>query len=339
MRHLTVPAIDLAPFLAGTPAGKHQVAKQVGRACEDIGFLSIVGHGVDPELIAKTDRVSREFFDLPLEIKMQVARPAPDQVRGYSPVGDEGLSYSLDEVAPGDLKESLSIGPVDVPNEDYYHCKAAGPHFAPNLFPTAIPELERIWSEYFRAMEQLSADLMRMFALALDLPENFFADKIDKHISMFRVLNYPEQVEAPRARQLRAGAHSDYGSLTIVRQDPSVSGLQVRNRQKQWVDVAPIPNAFVVNIGDLMMQWTNDRWISTVHRVINPPRDRVTDSRRQSLVFFHQPNYDATIACLDSCQDAQHPPKYQPISSGDHLRMKFMKQTGMGQEELAAAGA
>ncbi len=338
MRHMTVPVIDIAPFLAGTPEGKRQVAEQIGSACRDIGFLTIVGHGVPKALIDATYQVSKEFFDLPLEEKMKVTRPAPDQVRGYSPVGDEGLSYSLDEVAPGDLKESLSIGPTDAPDEDYYRCEAAGPHFAPNLFPKTPADLKSIWTEYFRVMEQLSADLMRMFALTLDLPENFFEDKIDKHISMFRVLNYPAQIEAPHPRQLRAGAHSDYGSLTIVRQDHDIGGLQVRNRQKQWVDVMPIPDSFVVNIGDLMMQWTNEQWISTVHRVVNPPRERTSESRRQSLVFFHQPNYDAMIECLASCHDADHPPKYAPISSGDHLRMKFMKQTSMGQSELVTAG-
>lgn len=339
MRHMAVPVIDIAPFLEGSPEGKRQVAEQVGRACEDIGFLTIVGHGVSKDLIAETYRVSREFFDLPLEEKMKVARPAPDQVRGYSPIGDEGLSYSLDEVAPGDLKESLSIGPVDVPNDEYYHCAAAGPHFAPNSWPERPEDLQPIWREYFRVMSELSASLMRIFALALDLTEDFFEDKIDKHISMFRVLNYPEQTDEPLPRQLRAGAHSDYGSLTIVCQDHDLGGLQVRNRQRQWVDVKPIPDSFVVNIGDLMMQWTNDHWISTVHRVVNPARERVMESRRQSLVFFHQPNYDALIECLDSCYDPNDPPKYPPITSGEHLRMKFMKQTTMGQEELAPAGA
>lgn len=336
MRLMTVPVIDIAPYLEGTPEGKRQVAEEVGRACEDIGFITIVGHGIPKELIEETYRVSREFFDLPLDEKMKVVRPAPDQVRGYSPVGDEGLSYSLDEVAPGDLKESLSIGPTDVPDEDYYHCAQAGPHFAPNPFPEKPADLKPIWTEYFQVMEKLSADLMRIFALALDLPEHFFDDKIDKHISMFRVLNYPPPETEPLPRQLRAGAHSDYGSLTIVRQDHDIGGLQVLNRQKEWIDVKPMPDSFVVNIGDLMMQWTNDRWISTVHRVINPPRDRVSESRRQSLVFFHQPNYDAMIECLASCYDSNNPPKYEPISSGDHLRMKFTKQTTMGQAEMAA---
>ena len=269
-----VPIIDLAPYLEGTAKGKAKVAAEVGRACTDIGFLSIVGHGVPNELIEKCYAVSKEFFDLPSAEKRKCDRPQPDWVRGYSEVGGEGLSYSLDNPAPPDLKESLSIGPTDVPEHDpYFHGTAAGPHFAPNLWPARPAELKPVWTAYFRAMEQLSAQLMRIFALALDLPEHFFDDKIDKHISMFRALSYPDQPNEPLPGQLRAGAHSDYGSLTIVRQEEAPGGLQVRNRDGHWVDVKPVPGAFVVNIGDLMMQWTNDQWISTMHRVVNPPRD------------------------------------------------------------------
>jgi isopenicillin N synthase-like dioxygenase len=171
---------------------------------------------------------------------------------------------------------------------------------------------------------------MRIFALALDLPERFFDDKIDRHISMFRVLRYPEQIEPPQPGQLRAGAHSDYGSLTIVKIEDKPGGLQVRNKAGEWVDVPVIPGSFVVNIGDLMMQWTNDRWISTLHRVVNPPRDQAGASRRQSLVFFHQPNYDAMVECLPGCAAPGMAPKFEPISSGDHLRNKFVKQTTFG---------
>jgi isopenicillin N synthase-like dioxygenase len=326
-----VPVIDLAPYLEGTARGKAAVAAQVDRACTDIGFLSIIGHGVPNDLIEKCYSVSKEFFDLPLEEKMKCARPEPDWVRGYSQVGGEGLSYSLDNATPPDLKESLSIGPTDVPESDaYFHGPAAGPHFAPNLWPARPPELKRVWADYFKAMEVLSAQLMRIFALALELPEDFFDDKIDKHISMFRVLNYPEQPDLPLPGQLRAGAHSDYGSLTIVRQEDAPGGLQVCNKDAEWIDVKPVTGAFVVNIGDLMMQWTNDLWRSTMHRVVNPPRDKATGSRRISLVFFHQPNYDAMVSCLDSCRDAGQAAKYEPISSGDHLRSKFVKQTTLG---------
>ncbi len=325
-----VPIIDLAPYLEGTPAGKAKVAAEVGRACRDIGFLTITGHGVPNDLIEKTYSLSKEFFDLPEAEKSKADRPAVDQVRGYSGVGGEGLSYSLDNPAPPDLKESLTIGPVDVPNDSYFHGPAAGPHFAPNLWPERPAELKKVWTEYFRAMEVLSAQLMRIFALALELPEHYFDDKIDKHISMFRALSYPDQSTPPLPGQLRAGAHSDYGSLTIVRQDNAPGGLQVHNSDGEWVDIKPVPGAFVVNLGDLMMQWTNDLWQSTMHRVINPPRDKLVGTRRISLVFFHQPNYDAMVSCLDSCKGAGNPAKYAPISSGDHLRSKFVKQTTLG---------
>ena len=263
---------------------------------------------------------------------MRCERPAPDQVRGYSAVGGEGLSYSLGEPAPPDLKESLTIGPTRVPREDpYFTGPQAGPHFAPNLWPGRPPALRQIWTDYFAAMENLAADLMRMFAISLDLPEAFFEDKIDRHISMFRALRYPSQKEPPLPGQLRAGAHSDYGSLTILRQENRPGGLQARSKDGEWVDVQAIPGTFVVNIGDLMMQWTNDTWITTMHRVVNPPQEKAADSDRISLVFFHQPNYDAMVSCLDSCHDAARPAKYAPVSSGDHLRSKFVRQTTLGE--------
>jgi isopenicillin N synthase-like dioxygenase len=330
MTLLTVPVIDIAPFYGGSAKDKAALAREIDRACRDIGFLVITGHGVPQSLIDRVDATSRAFFAWPLEAKQALKRPKDDQVRGYSAIGNEGLSYSLGKKAPGDLKESLTIGPIDPPDDPYFNGPAAGPHFAPNLWPAGIPDLQTSWSEYFAVMTQLSADLMRMFALALELPERFFDDKIDRHISMFRVLSYPNQLEPPEPGQLRAGAHSDYGSLTIVRAEDRPGGLQVCNKAGDWIDVPIVPRSFVVNIGDLMMQWTNDRWISTLHRVVNPPREQANDSVRQSLVFFHQPNYDAEIACLPSCLAPGERPKYAPISSGDHLRNKFVKQTTFG---------
>jgi len=325
-----VPIIDIGPFLLGDAQGRADVAAAMRAACENIGFLQIVGHGVAPELVERCYSLSKDFFDLPLHEKLKVKQPSPDQVRGYSAVGAEGLSFSLDEVSPGDLKESYSIGPAAVPDDPYYMSAAAGPHFAPNVWPEAPAELRATYEQYFEVMAKLSADLMRIFAVALDLPEDFFSGKIDKHISMFRTLSYPDQPEEPKAGQLRAGAHSDYGSLTILRQDNAPGGLQVRDRSGSWQDIPPTDGALVVNIGDLMQQWTNDKWLSTMHRVVNPPRTAAKGSRRVSLVFFHQPNYDALVECLDSCQDAEHPAKYEPVTSGDHLYSKFVKQSTFG---------
>ncbi len=334
MPALNVPIIDLQPWFAGTAEGKAAVAREVDDAARGIGFLVITHHQIAPSLIQRVSDASREFFALPLEAKHQVDRPRDDAVRGYSAVGEEGLSYSLEEAAPGDLKESFSIGPSGVPDDAYHRGPAAGAHFEPNLWPD-IPGFREAYTGYFEAMSDLSRSLMCMFAVGLGLPETFFDDKIDKHISMFRVLSYPPQNEAPLPGQMRAGAHSDYGSLTIVL--PDGPGLQVFNKAGQWVDVPRVEGSLVVNIADLMMQWTNDTWVSTLHRVVNPPFDDTQRNvRRQSLVFFHQPNYDAMIECLPSCLAPGEQAKYAPISSGDHLTSKFVKQTTFGGTKTTA---
>ncbi|MHB1486841.1 MAG: isopenicillin N synthase family dioxygenase [Acidimicrobiales bacterium] len=327
---IDVPVIDITLFRTGTYEERLEVAKEVERACREIGFLTVVGHGVQRRVIDTCYATARAFFDLSLREKRAVEQPSPDQVRGYSAVGAEGLSYSLDNASPGDLKESFTIGPPDVPDDEYFHGESAGSHFAPNLWPDQPAGLREAWLEYFSAMSELSAVLMSIFAVGLELPVTFFSDKIDRHISMLRALNYPDQPEPPAEGQLRAGAHSDYGSLTILRQENAPGGLQVRRRDGVWIDVPVIDDSFVINIGDLMMQWTNDRWISTMHRVVNPPRDSALSSRRISLVFFHQPNYDAVISCLDSCTGDTAPAKYPPVTSGDHLLGKFLKQTTFG---------
>ncbi|RMX04920.1 isopenicillin N synthase family oxygenase [Corticibacter populi] len=326
-----VPIIDLQPYFSGTSEGKEKVAEAVDQACRSIGFLVIVNHQIPRELIERVYVLTRRFFALPLEEKRKVDRPSPDMVRGYSGVAEEGLSYSLEEEAPPDLKESFSIGPSNVPDDEYHRGKAAGPHFAPNVWPENLPGFKEAYEEYFQVMSELAAAMMRIFALALKLPEHYFDDKIDEHISMFRSLSYPHLKDGIQPGQMRAGAHTDYGSMTIVRPDSARGGLQVCNRDGNWVDVPHVEDGFVVNIGDLMMQWTNDEWISTLHRVINPPEDSTSDDKRQSLVFFHQPNYDAVIECLPGCSSAANPPHYRPITSGDHLHSKFVKQTTFGK--------
>ena len=316
------PVIDVAPFLSG--ADRSGVARAIGRACEDIGFFTIVGHGVDPTLVRRMYDVSRAFFDLPAAEKQKVRRPRPEQSRGYIGLGEENLAYGAGRDAT-DLKEFFAIGPVDVPDEPYYTAPAAYPSFAPNVWPERPAELRVVYTDYYRAMERLAADLMRAFALALGLSEDFFRDKTDRHISGIRVINYPDQPEPPAPGQLRAGPHSDYGALTILKTENVPGGLEVLNRAGHWVPVAPVVDAFVINLGDLMMHWTNDRWISTLHRVANPPRDAALGSRRQSIVFFYQPNYDALIECLPGCSGPTNPPRYPPVTSGEHRLRKFLK--------------
>jgi isopenicillin N synthase-like dioxygenase len=320
----SVPIINISSYRNGSD--KTVVARQVAQACRDIGFLVIKGHGVEPSLIEATRRTACDFFDRPLPEKMRVARPAPDIARGYIGLEAESVGRSRDANATaGDLNESLMIGPVDLPDPDYAFAPAAGRHFAPNLWPEHPMELQAVWSAYYRAMAVLSVTLMRIFALALDLEENFFDDKIDQHISRLRVRNYPAPLLPPLPGQLRAGAHSDYGSLTILNTEDRPGGLQVFNAAGDWVDVPIIEGTFVINIGDLMARWTNDAWVSTLHRVVNPPADAGLESRRQSLVFFHNPNYDAVVSCIPTCLAPDASPKYPPTTSGEHLRQLFTR--------------
>jgi isopenicillin N synthase-like dioxygenase len=326
--HTAVPVIDVAPFLGGSAVGRRGVSAQVGRACADVGFFSIVGHDVPADLVATMVQASRAFFDLPLEEKLQVERPKPEQSRGYVGVGDEHLAYSRGDAGATDLKEFFAIGPIDVPDEEYYRRREAYPSFAPNVWPERPADFRDAWTRYYRAMESLAGGVMRMFALALELPDDFFRDKTDRHISGLRVLNYPAQPSAPLPGQLRAGPHTDYGAVTILTSDGAAGGLEVQNRRGEWMAVASEPDAFVLNIGDLMQRWTNDRWTSTLHRVVNPPRAAALGSRRQSIVFFHQPNYDAVVECLPSCCGRGNPPRYPPVTSGEHRLAKFLKGVG-----------
>jgi len=324
MAKAVVPVIDISPWRDGDPAARRALAAEVDQTCREIGFMVIGGHGVDPGLIDAVETLSRAFFDLPLEEKMRIVRPAPDVTRGYQPFKAEVLARSRGADAAGDLNESLMIGPVDTTDAPYYLAAAAGKHFAANLWPERPAGLRQAYESYYRVMDSLAIDLMRLFALALDLPEHYFDASVDRSISRLRVRNYPAPEIAPEPGQLRASAHSDYGSLTILKTEDRPGGLQVLGKDGAWLDVPHLPGCFVVNIGDMLARWTNDRWVSTLHRVVNPPLDRLGESRRQSVVFFQNPNYDAVVSCLPSCADPANPPKYLTTTAGGHLREKFL---------------
>lgn len=321
-----VPVIDISALYGEDDAAKAAVAAELDLACREIGFFQIKNHGIAPDVIDAMYRTSDEFFSLPEVDKRRVAQPSPDTVRGYSSIGEQAFSYSEDVHQPRDLHEKFDVGPVDFDGADPYFSKEnAGPHFLSNQWPGNPATMEQAWTTYFRSMNDLSRKLMSAFARGLGLDPDYFDDTIDKDISMLRAINYPHMTTAPQPGQMRAGAHTDYGSLTIVRQEEAPGGLEVFTKDGDWVPVPVVPDALVVNIGDLMAQWTNDQWTSTRHRVRTPRPDAAGDTRRMSLVFFHQPNYDAMIECLPTCIADGTEPKYGPISSGDHLTSKFAK--------------
>jgi isopenicillin N synthase-like dioxygenase len=334
-----VPVIDIAPYLGGTPDGKRRVAAELDRACREVGFYIIVGHGVDPGLIAQVEAVSREFFDLPLDEKMKMHIGDTPGGVGYAAMGDVALAYTRGQVAPPDLNESFQIAKVDVTDDRYFHSDAARGLIPRNRWPERPAALKTAYTAYYLRMGALAADLMRLSALALDLPEAYFDDKIDRHISRLNIRLYPEQKTAPLPGQLRAAAHTDYGTVTILKPGDTVGGLQVADRDGHWHDVPMIPGSFVINQGDLMARWTNDRWLSTLHRVANPPEEAKGGSRRLSIVFFHHPNYDAVVSCLPTCVAPGAAPAYGPITVSDYYSMKKSQQRMARAKALEAAAS
>lgn len=327
MTVLSVPLIDVSGFASGSDIERRELAQEVAATCRDIGFLTITGADIPEETVSAAVRECRGFFAKSLPEKLAAGRPDPTHIRGYSGMGTEALSQLEQEAAPPDLKELFDVGP-EVPRDDpYYSPSRAGASFAPNVWPEAAPALRPALTGYFLSMQALALRLSHVFATALRLPETWFDDKIDRHISILRANYYPRQLTPPLPRQLRGGGHTDYTAFTILWQEHTQGGgLQVRNRKGDWVDVPAQPDAFVVNIGDSLARWTNDEWVSTMHRVVNPPPEIAAQADRLSLVYFFQPNYDAIIECIPTCQGPDRPAKYAPIANGDYLAMKFAEQ-------------
>ena len=321
-----IPVIDIAPYRAGDPAGSKRIAEAVDAACESVGFLVISGHGVPDALVRQVFDVSLAFFDLPLADKLALRSEDPGIPRGYSALASKNLgrTYGLD--TPPDLREQFFIGPLDDRAADFARFPGAAKVYAPNVWPAIPAEFREVFTAYYRAQERLAFDLMRIFARALGLPETFFDGAIDRHFSTCPTNLYPEPPGETLPGQLRAGAHTDFGSLTILAVNDAPGGLQALFPDGAWRDVRPAPGQLVVNLGDMMGRWTNDRWKSTVHRVVNPPREQASGSRRQTVGFFLHPNYDAEVACLPTCTDAAHPPKYPSILAGEHMLAKLERR-------------
>ena len=327
-----IPLIDLTAFYEADRASSQfkQLSCQIDQVLSDIGFLCIRGTKLDPAEIRLAQEVAMAFFDQPQDEKNRV-RNRQFANRGYTPLAELGLSYSedaddlkTDHSAPPDLFERYRIGPVDayatLPRSPF-----ARTAYAPNIWPTRPRDFRRVMEAYSRGMSGLARDLLSLFALALGLQADWFADKIDRSMASLAINDYPAQLTPPRPGQLRAGPHTDYGTVTIVAPTNAPGGLQVRTSTGHWEDVSVEPGTFVVNIGDLMAQWTNDRWVSTVHRVANPDSTAGNAGRRLSLIYFHQPNPDALIECIPTCVSPDYPAKYRPVLAGDYITAKIAR--------------
>ena len=305
-----IPAIDVTSLCTRATDGERAVAREIGDACRGIGFFYITGHGITPETLASVFRLSQQFFTAPASLKNQARFSGPASNRGFISLGGE----TLDPGKPPDVKEAFNIG-LELAADDP-DLLAKKPFRARNLWPD-VPQFRATMLDYFDRMWALGVTLHRAFALDLGLDPAFFDDKFKKPMATLRLLHYPPTDRPLQQGQLGAGVHTDYGNVTLLATD-AAGGLMVRDRSGQWLDAPVIPGAFVCNIGDCLMRWTNDTYVSTPHKVVTPPgRDRY------SIAFFLDPDPDARVACLPTCTDATRPTKYPPVSAADFLRSRL----------------
>lgn len=321
----SIPIVDVSPLALGDEASTRRVAGQVGAACRETGFFYVAGHPVPPSLIEDAFAASADFFARP-DIEKRAVLYTAEGNRGYVPMKGE----ALDPGKPADLKEAFNIG-LDLPDDDPE--LPAGRLFrARNLWPDMTGFRDAMLA-YFAACHDLGRSLHRAFAVDLGLAPDFFEDKLDRPMAVLRLLHYPAAPARPEDGQLGAGEHTDYGCVTLLATD-GVGGLEVRTRAGEWLKAPHLPGAFVCNIGDCLMRWTNDIYVSTPHRVVSP-----SGRERYSIAFFLDPNPDADIACLPGCANATRPARYAPIRGDAFLLGRLSptyEKSGLGAARTAA---
>jgi isopenicillin N synthase-like dioxygenase len=282
-----IPVIDVSALI-GTAKARSEVAEEIGRACREWGFFYIVGHGVDEDLQQRLEEISRRFFAQDRATKLEINMSRGGKAwRGYFSVGDELTS------GRPDIKEGVYFGAELQP--DHPMVKAGTPMHGPNLFPANLPGFRETVLDYMGAMTRLGHSLMGGIALSLNLEESYFADRYTSDpLTLFRIFNYPPPRPSPELESVMGvGEHTDYGLLTILRQDLS-GGLEIKTGS-QWTAAPPIPNSFVCNIGDMLDRMTGGRYLSTPHRVRN-----IAGHDRLSFAFFFDPNFNSVIKPIET---------------------------------------
>jgi isopenicillin N synthase-like dioxygenase len=308
-----IPIIDFAPMLGSDQAAKQALAAELRRACTEIGFFYIKNHGVPQELIDATFAECPRFFGLPLPEKTAIHVRNSVNNSGYTPL----LEENTDPTAKGDLHEAFDMAhelPSSAPDRE-----AVARHYGANQWPAAasLPGFRDAIETYYAAMHALGRRLFAAFALALDLPEDYFVPLTNRPTAILRILSYPSQDGPIDPKCIGIGVHSDYECFTILAQE-TVPALQILNQQGKWIDAPPVHGTFVINIADQMARWTNDIFASTVHRALN-----TSGRARYSMPFFIGSNHDTLIEALPGCVSTDRPAQYPPVLAGDYIQSRF----------------
>lgn len=319
-----IPGLDVGPYLRGDALALDDLAARQRWTCENVGFFYIENHGIAPELIERTFAASRRVHAMPLAAKQEIE--LNDQNIGYMLVNQSIQGHSkVEKARKPNYNESFFCMRDRTPDDPDVIAKK--PYKGLNQWPRDLPGFREDCLAYMQAVENLGMQMLPVVARALGLPLTFFGDYFNPANLQLRLLHYPIRDER-EPEQYGAGAHTDAGFLTFLMQH-GVGGLQIRRPDGTWFDAPVLPGKFIVNTGDLLRRWTNDRWLSTPHRVMN-----VSGTDRYSIAFFFGPDLDRTLSCLPTCQDAAHPPKYPPISYGEYKK-EFVAANYFNPKSLA----
>jgi isopenicillin N synthase-like dioxygenase len=302
----SIPVVDLAAFTSGDAAGKAAFVEQLGKAYEEVGFVAVKNHGISDDLIAKLYKYVQLFFTLPPDVKRSYEIPELAGQRGYTSFGKE---HAKGYDAP-DLKEFFQFGQT-VEDED-----PISNEYPPNVAVKEIPAFSPTFYDAYRAFEKSGKALLQAIAIYLGLDEHYFDDYIHNGNSILRAIHYPPITQEP-ASAIRAEQHEDINLITLL-VGASADGLQILDKQDNWVPVTSLPEQIVVNVGDMLQRLTNNRLKSTTHRVVNPPRD-MWHTSRYSIPFFLHPKSEMPLTALESCVTDENPLAYEPITAGEYL--------------------
>ena len=302
---MPIPSVDLAEFLSGDKNRKAAFVKQLGNAYEEVGFVAVKNHGVSDELIADLYKNVQQFFSLPSIQKVTYEDPVLAGQRGYTSFGKE---HAKGSISP-DLKEFYQYG--QVPRDNYEE-----EEYPPNVSVKQVESFNETFEKAYRAFEKSGKALLQATALYLGLDEFYFDDYVHNGNSILRAIHYPPITVEPETA-IRSEQHEDINLITLL-VGASADGLQILNRQNEWVPVTSLPEQIVVNVGDMLQRFTNNKLRSTTHRVVNPSRD-LWHTSRFSIPFFLHPKSSMSLRCLNSCIDNIHPKAFEDATAGEYL--------------------
>lgn len=308
-----VPSLDLADFLSGDSNKKTKFVEDLGQAYQNIGFVAIKNHGLSEDLSKQLYAVIQKFFALPDEVKQQYEIPEIAGQRGYIGKGKEHAKGRT----TGDLKEFYHVGQEVEGNDPIKE------EYPDNVWPEEIPEMKTIALQAYKALEKAGVHMLRAIALHLGLDENYFDDRVKHGNSILRPIHYfpIENPEAVPADAVRAAEHGDINLITLL-MGASADGLQVLRRDGEWIPITALPEQIVVNVGDMLARLTNDKLKSTIHRVVNPPKEQMKSSRF-SIPFFMHPRSEMDLSCLSNCVSEDEPRKFSDITAGQFLNERL----------------